>query len=351
MNSIAAKKREALPDFIKGVAVLLMIQVHIVELFASQSIYDSLAGKILLFLGGPPVAPVFVGIMGYYLARSGKRFYDFFKRGVILFCGGILLNILLNFNLLINIYAGSVEGNPLSYIFGCDILPLAGLSVIFLGFIRELLKERFYFYILVALAIALVAPFLFQPFSVSGNFSYILAFFGGDYSWSYFPFFPWAAYPVAGYALGLFLKSQSPEKIFREEIQWIIAAVCTICVLITWKFGFSISSTLSQYYHHDLIYFMWVIAFSAAYLVYSGFLIRNLKKHPLVIFIRWLGQHVTRVYVIQWMLIGNLATNLYKSQNPVQIIIWFVLIVTVAATLTHFSLMIKKNYFKTRRTL
>ena len=54
-------------DLLKGMAVLAMIQVHLMELFARQEVYDSLTGKISLFLGGIPAAPVFMAVMGYFL--------------------------------------------------------------------------------------------------------------------------------------------------------------------------------------------------------------------------------------------------------------------------------------------
>jgi len=44
------KSRNRTADLLKGVAVILMVQVHIVELFAQQSIFDSFAGSIFFFL-------------------------------------------------------------------------------------------------------------------------------------------------------------------------------------------------------------------------------------------------------------------------------------------------------------
>ncbi|MEI7897648.1 MAG: heparan-alpha-glucosaminide N-acetyltransferase domain-containing protein [bacterium] len=54
-------------DLLKGIAVLFMIQVHIMEQFASPDTCNSLIGKISMFLGGPPCAPVFLAVMGYFL--------------------------------------------------------------------------------------------------------------------------------------------------------------------------------------------------------------------------------------------------------------------------------------------
>ena len=41
--------RTQLADLLKGIAVVLMIQVHIIEKFAVVSIYESNVGKLLLF--------------------------------------------------------------------------------------------------------------------------------------------------------------------------------------------------------------------------------------------------------------------------------------------------------------
>ena len=60
-------------DVLKGIAVLLMIQVHIIELFATDEIYNSNIGKILLFFGGPPVAPIFMILFGYFIFLLPKQ--------------------------------------------------------------------------------------------------------------------------------------------------------------------------------------------------------------------------------------------------------------------------------------
>ncbi|PJB59375.1 MAG: hypothetical protein CO098_03725, partial [Bacteroidetes bacterium CG_4_9_14_3_um_filter_41_19] len=92
------------PDLLKGMAVILMIQVHLIELFATQEIYDSFFGQLLLFLGGPPAAPVFMAVMGYFLAFSKRGLLFDVKRGFKLIIWGFALNIGLNLNLFFHIY-------------------------------------------------------------------------------------------------------------------------------------------------------------------------------------------------------------------------------------------------------
>ena len=88
--------RSQTPDLLKGIAVVLMIQVHIVELFATPEIFESQMGKILLFLGGPLCAPIFMVIFGYYIAATKKTTSKLLARGVRIFLAGMLLNIGLN---------------------------------------------------------------------------------------------------------------------------------------------------------------------------------------------------------------------------------------------------------------
>jgi surface polysaccharide O-acyltransferase-like enzyme len=74
--------RNRTADLLKGLAVIFMIQVHLLELFATQDIYVSWIGKISLFLGGPPAAPVFMVVMGYYFASSKRTLKSGTVRGL-----------------------------------------------------------------------------------------------------------------------------------------------------------------------------------------------------------------------------------------------------------------------------
>ena len=103
------ERRTQTADVLKGIAVLLMIQVHIVELFATESFYQSSTGKILMFLGGPPVAPVFMAILGYFLLSVNKTSIQLVVRGIKIFILGMLLNLALNFNLFIKVNSGKLS--------------------------------------------------------------------------------------------------------------------------------------------------------------------------------------------------------------------------------------------------
>ena len=80
--------RDATADLLKGTAVVLMIQIHLMELFALPDVCDSWVGKVSLFLGGPPAAPLFLLVMGYYTAASTRSMGGLLLRGIKLFGAG-----------------------------------------------------------------------------------------------------------------------------------------------------------------------------------------------------------------------------------------------------------------------
>ncbi len=184
------KTRLVLPDVLKGLAVVLMIQVHVMEQLGNPDLFESTFGKISLFLGGVPAAPVFMVVMGYFVGFTKANPLKMMKRGVLLFGGGILLNILLNVSYIIGFiktgYPDSIPGS----IFGVDILPLAGLSLIIIAGLRKISAHPL-FLIAIALLAAGLTPWINQMIDTWDTAKYITAFFGGTAEWSYFPLFPW----------------------------------------------------------------------------------------------------------------------------------------------------------------
>jgi uncharacterized membrane protein len=325
--------RELTPDVLKGIAVVLMIQVHLTENMAAPSFVESVAGRTSLFLGGPPAAPVFMAIMGYFLARPERPASYFWRRGFFLFAGGMLLNVGLNFHLLIEIYSGRMEVNPLRYVFGVDILHLAGLSVIAIGFVRKALKENWYAYFLLGVVISAAGEYL--PSLAESNTPvlwYLNAFFWGEYSWSYFPLFPWLAYPLIGFGSRLFCSEETGNKIAKNRM-WILT-IAGAAVLASGEYGLSVSTDLAAYYHHGLLFAGWTAMFLTAWVAACSFLTTRWGKAPVVRYLSWMGENVTVVFVFQWLLIGNIGTAVYQTVEGRELPIWFagVLLATVLLT-------------------
>jgi uncharacterized membrane protein len=323
------RSRLDLPDILKGLAVILMIQVHLMEQFASIEIFDSLLGQISLFLGGPPAAPIFMAVMGYFIAKSKLRFQQHIKRGLKLIGLGFLLNIGMNLHLLIRIVAGISHQNPWPFIFGADILFLAGMSIILIAIVRLVFKNKIVPYAILTLLVPLIGQIL--PVYAGQNewIKYFQAYFWGDHHWSYFPLFPWLAYPLTGFLFYITDEKYNLTGISAKGQSYVLTIVFLL-IVVTFGFGFKISGTLPLYYHHSLIFYFWVLIFLIFWVLISGYFFDPKSKTVVSGYLRWAGKNVTSFYVLQWLIIGNLATLLHRSQSLPELTIWFITI--LAAT-------------------
>lgn len=323
------------PDLLKGVAVVLMIQVHVMELFARQEIMDGSWGKISLFLGGVPAAPVFMIIMGYFAALGNKPPGSLVRRGLRLFAAGLLLNIGLNAHLIWKVLFdgwGAVV-NVWTYIFGVDILHLAGLSLMITGVFYHLFHSRVLPWLLL-LSLVLVIPFVTTPYHGEIIWlRYPLAFIYSSEAWSYFPLIPWLAYPAAGYLFRL-IESVYLTKGISPLRRNLLLLVLPVFIVIGFTYAVKTSHSLEAYYHHDILFFLWALVFMTWWWALASFAQQHMGSTRILKFIKWLGIHVTRVYIVQWLLIGNIATGIYKSLPEYLLVISFVLMLIFTSLFT-----------------
>lgn len=314
--------RKALPDLLKGIAVILMVQVHLMELFARQDIFDGIFGKLSLFLGGPPAAPVFMAVMGYFLAQGNKTLPTLLYRGCKLLIWGLFLNLGLNAHLLYHIIEGSITLNPLMYIFGVDILFLAGFSVLIIALLRPVFREKYIAWAILSMLVVMVSTFL--PFSsdASSSLKYPLAYVAGHYSWSYFPLVPWLAYPLTGYTFALMEKQVLASRITPRYL--LVSLIVTSLVLLyTLQQAVALTHDLQRYYHHGLLFFGWTLYFLVAWTILGYYITQRFSNNKVFRYICWTGKNVTAFYVFQWLIIGNIATQVYKTQGKTALSLWF----------------------------
>jgi len=339
-------QRRLLPDLLKGIAVILMVQVHLTELFATPAFFDSQAGKISLFLGGPPAAPVFMAMMGYFIAWKGVSSKALLVRGIKLIGLGLLLNIGLNFHLLIKFLNGHFSGmDPWTYVFGVDILFLAGLSMGVIAGIQKLAAKRLLPWVLALLIAAGVGPFL--PF-YEGNLSvihFLQAFFWGKAYWSFFPLFPWLIYPLAGFVFYHISEIINLSQ-WRSKTFGIIWLVLLVGLVLSFSFGFRISIYLPAYYHHKLPFVGWTLGYIACWTISWYFISISFSNNWVFRYLQFCGKNVTAFYVIQWLLIGNIATALYRTQFPIQWFLWFVGITALSSLLVWGYVRLKKSWIR-----
>jgi len=335
-------KRLMLPDLLKGLAALFMVQIHITELFMDVAGRESLFGKTSLFLGGPFAAVVFMLVMGYFFGSNKSTLTQNMFRGVKIFILGFLLNFGLNFHLLLKIRFADWPYNPLEYLFGVDILSLAGLSIIVLAGIKSIKKGQETVALLLLVAVTALTGFM-NLMLTSDNHYYILPFIAGNYPWSYFPLFPWLAYPLAGF---IFAQHEPRIKLFSERNKTasivIISAVAT-GVLLYAKQGLNTTINLPAYYHHTFLFFLWAIGLSALWALSIKFILKLFPETVVTDFFCFIGKNITLFYVVQWLIIGNIATAIYQTQNIGQCKYWFIGIFTASVL---FTFLIKKIQLK-----
>lgn len=335
-------QRYQIIDLLKGIAILLMIQVHICELFASEEIYHSSLGKLSLFLGSVPVAPILMVFLGYFLFNNSKSSSHILWRGIKLFTLGMLLNILLNFNLIYSVYTNKLQINIWPYVFGVDILHFAGLSTIALFCLRKWLEKYLLVSVFLIILISTGSQFLISIEPTNSITKYISSYFFGCSNWSYFPLFPWLVYPLAGMILYQLQQKFDFRFFYLPKTKLLFGSAFLLFLVFTIKYAIDVSSNLQQYYHHGLLFFIWVILFCLFYALLIHELNTHVGESMVFKYLKWLGKHVTLIYAIQWIIIGNIATEIYKTvSSPVYLATWFLGIIFVTSGLTYLVLKLK----------
>ena len=107
---------------------------------------------------------------------------------------------------------------------------------------------------------------------------------------------------------------------------------------MTREFAVAVCNDLPRYYHHDLRLFLWICGFLVVWIELSRLCETCFGAAAPLQWLKFLGRNVTLCYAIQWLLIGNIATALYKSETLVHWGLWVVAIATTTTLLARLSL-------------
>lgn len=317
------KTREPFPDFLRGIAILMMIQVHITELLLRPEAIYHLYEKWSYFFGGIPAAPVFIVLMGYFQDRSKSSLIKEIYRGIKIFLLGIALNIMMNFSLIYLYLNNRIDVNILSYIFGIDILILAGFSYILIAIIKRSFKHPFYLFGLIIFIYTLY--FFLKDIHVQSDFlMYLLSAFVRVSSWSYFPLIPWISFSIFGVILN---RINFFDTVLTKKFSNIFWLIYLIVFVLTIRFGLKYSHNLDLYYQMDFEFFLFSIFFLIGWFKITFRLHEIFSESLITNYLKWLGKNVTAVYVFQWIILGNTATYLYKTLSLESALIMFVIVI------------------------
>ena len=233
-------------DVARVLAIFMMFVCHFIAFLSpSEGTFPNLYffGDSLI---GAEVAPLFIFVVGMSFCLSvtkredcssfsNKVTWRSLKRGLVVFIFGL-------------IFAQIVWGND--YLWGWDILPLIGSSIILLTFIRKFKTRDL---IIIGVIIVLAAPLLrawfeFPRFWKGDDYSppiTLLHTLGGYFLNGYFPFFPWMAYPIFGFAVSKATLTEGDEdrKARSRDLLPFIAAI-----LIAFGLG---GALLGNYWNMD----------------------------------------------------------------------------------------------------
>lgn len=311
---VQAERRTEL-DIGKGIAVLLMICVHVQEMYSQPTVQKSIFGYTVELLTTFPAAPLFMFAMGVGAVYSRRQDAAYaVSRGGALLLTAFLLNALRGYvPWFLGLKAGllSMEaipyGNVTLSLLEVDILHFAGLSFILIGGLRAI-KAPWGAYPVVAILLGLL-NYLVRGIS-TGNpaVDSLLGLLWGAGDTSYFPFLSWVFYPLAGVAFGTLLRRCEDKHRFYL---WSLLVGCVAFFISAWVADFRLLHYLGipeayAYYHHDLLGNIFIgsltlIWLSSLYLLQGAFPAAVLQRLQV-----W-SRNLTTIYLIHWVLIGWFA--------------------------------------------
>ena len=223
-------------DWLRGFAVVLMIQTHLYDAWVSDPVKRvSVAYGWTRFWGGVP-ARLFLLLVGVSIAirfesqiakkvDRGAMVRGVVKRGFEIFLLAYLFR-LQEFTL------SGFGGDPMN-LFRIDILNCIGASMMAIAFIVAPIRGRPQIALaLIAAAVVLalgpiIGPMHFPDFIPRPISSY----FGGERPMAWFPLFPWAAWPLVGVAIGHIWVRQARISKRREALVFILSGIVGIALI------------------------------------------------------------------------------------------------------------------------
>jgi len=325
-------------DIIRGLAIFFMILVHTSGQFLNESGSKTLFANTVDFFGCIPAAPVFMFVMGigFVYSKNQDGLY-LIKRGIQIFALGYLLNFLRGFlpvaiGSRLGYYSLTEGGMPwFYYLVEVDILQFAGLAMIFIGFLKKI-RLNIWFYPVIAIIVGFVSPYLWKLNTGIAKIDVLLATLFGGYSYTFHPFFSWIFYPLFGTFFGwLLIKVKDKNKFYKYTIY--ISSMSLAGGLLYYAFNKKIDlgivvGNIYNYFQHGIVSNWIFVSFVILWLSVWYFVtsvIPQVIKNKLMF---W-SKNVTSIYIVSWIILGWSSALFVEELNLKETII-AMLIVLVA---------------------
>ena len=296
-------------DIAKGLAVLFMLNVHVLWDLSAPEVKKTILGNLIHFFGGVPAAPVFMFAMGIGIVYSRREIYScFLKRGFILIIIGYLLNAFRGFiPLFLGLELNLIDAESIKYgsllmnLLETDILQFAGLSLLVIAFIKKM-KISILGYFILALFFTIIHFFVSDISANNVIINSILGLFWGSGNNSYFPLLSWIFYPLSGVLFGYFLIRCKNKNKFYLYILLLSFVIFGNTALISGYIDLGFADEYN-YYHHDVrgnLYLTSMVMIWISFLYYIKKLIPQVIINKLIFWSR----NITKFYIIHWIIIG-----------------------------------------------
>ena len=372
-DEIVNKRHIEVLDLCKTVLIIFMICTHVFESLADGPAKNSFISYIICMFSISFGASAFMFYMGITFNYSRKLLpRTLFKRGLLFFSGGYVLNVAENITTIIySAIHGTSVYEAVKTFFIVDILAFAGCCMmLFALFLKLKLGPLKIFVISAAMSLAALIFTPYLPFfsdSSLDTFSTLLTacisglFYFSSNEATAFPLFIWLIIPAAGYFFGYyFIRCRRPDKMMR--ITCLASAglitVISICILVfrlpTCIISYSkyqeirgIDQTVLLGYGQkiwDSLLLIAIAAFITSLFYFVSDKIPVRMRKPLYM----IASNVTIIYVIQWLLIGNIEGILACTGKLTlaQTIFTCLLILAAAAIITGLYLATRKKIKK-----
>lgn len=307
-------KRIAALDLIKGISIIGMIIIHTLLIFADvKSQSETFIGNFVIFLGrGTSIFLICMGIT--FMTSRHQSLKSALTRGVLLLAAALSMNFLKFVFPVIFGFApdnfiqrygwhGPIEQQYLYLMLLGDILQLAGMSLLFMGFIRKYVSNK-YGILSIGLLTALVSR---EVSGINLNYpaiNYVLdLLFNNDFpAYVYFPVFPWISFIIIGMFFGKWYQELHYDKtlLFKNMlyIGFLFTALGAPLVFIYGDYNYN------SFYHMGpggVLYFAgWTLIF--LFIVYK--ISVNVKENKFIKLLKYCSKNLTTMYMTQWILIS-----------------------------------------------
>lgn len=321
-------------DLARGFTVLFIPLVHSVMVYCDQKDYDSIIVTILSFIAKWPGAQVFMLLMGVSFALTGQRnFKRVAKRSIVLLVVGYALNAL---KFVIPYLFGGLPASFLhemnanswvSLLVTGDIFHFAALSLLILYVVKRL-PEYPVIAILLSIAVCFGSAFWWDLCCNNFLLDHLLGLVSGAPPKVFFPLLPWIVYPLAGLAIGHYLK------------QCIVSTYVALFFLGLAMFFISSSIYMSidvvgSFYRTGARDTLRHIGFVGVWVSLSWIATVVFPDNGLFRFLTWCSKNITLIYVLQWPIVFWLVPFIgYQSLTVCEAVFIGVVITAVVFLLT-----------------